>query len=444
MATLTFAQQRKSLLSSQARIQAPWVKVTIGNYTFGVFSREARQKNSQNMYQAFNVQYPNFIRSLQIVKINGQVNQYTLQIQYPVTVTDDPNFFEKVFSAISKTRKIVFSYGDATQPSYIYKEEQAIITNIGKSFNFGSGGSTSAVISYTVNAISGAALGSAGNYSFMGKVAKPSDEIKKIFRNANYGLQNLFTGMPPDKLDYFIAGNDKEVTLTPKLNTTALDYILYLVSCMIPEGSAPNTTSKDIYILTIHDDTTYDRAYADRLVIDNQEVVGPYFKVTKISYTKQQADAYELDIGYNTSTIVTDFNVQQNENYSIYYEYENLLHPAKYQLKLNNDGQYETIYAPTVTSKNNEFITRPQDITWWTKLTKYPINASVVVLGLLRPATLMTYLRLNIIFPGGHKHIDSGLYLITKQTDTLDMSGYKTQLSLTRINGDTEGPVVQN
>ncbi|MBO7078480.1 MAG: hypothetical protein J6W64_01560 [Bacilli bacterium] len=48
----------------------------------------------------------------------------------------------------------------------------------------------------------------------------------------------------------------------------------------------------------------------------------------------------------------------------------------------------------------------------------------------------MTYVRLNVIFPGGHKHISSGLYIITSQTDTVDESGYSTQLGLTRISGD--------
>ena len=60
----------------------------------------------------------------------------------------------------------------------------------------------------------------------------------------------------------------------------------------------------------------------------------------------------------------------------------------------------------------------------------------------------MTYLRLNTIFPGGHKHISSGLYIITKQVDTIDGSGYRTTLSLTKINGDniitTNGNIPSN
>ena len=112
--------ERRSLLSSQARVQAPFIKVTIGSYTFGVFSRKfsrnikSDNKDQQGFYTSWNIQYPNYVQRLQITKINGQVNQYTLSINYPVRHTDDPNFFEKVFSAVSKTRKIVFSYGDSS------------------------------------------------------------------------------------------------------------------------------------------------------------------------------------------------------------------------------------------------------------------------------------------------------------------------------------------
>lgn len=84
-------------------------------------------------------------------------------------------------------------------------------------------------------------------------------------------------------------------------------------------------------------------------------------------------------------------------------------------------------------------MTRSEDIIWWTKLTKYPISATITIQGLLRPAQLMTYLRLNVIFPGGgegiRKHVASGLYIVTKQQDQIDTNGYKTTLSLTKISG---------
>lgn len=430
------ANIRRSLLSSQARIQAPWIKVTIGNYTFGIFNKaEATAKDNQGFYYTkFNIQYPNYIKSLTITKINGQVNQYTLSISYPVKPNDDPNFFEKVFSSVSNTRKIVFSYGDSSMPSYIYKDEEAIITNVQQSFGFGSGGSNSAVINYTVSAVSGAALGMTGCFTFVnsGK-KKPSAEIRNVLFNKTYGLQSLFTGINKKNFSSLVAQDDKAVELESKINISPLDYITYLVGCMVPEGSTQSNINKSIYILTIHDDTIYDKLYNDSTVLG-----GPYFKVTKTSYAKNQSDAYEVDIGYSTSVIVTNFQVQNNENYSIYYNYQSALYPEEYVKRLNNKGEWEDIYAPTATSKNNLFITRAEDISWWTKITKYPIKANITIQGLLRPAMLMTYLRLNVIFPGGHKHISSGLYLITKQVDQVDGTGYRTTLELTKIDGDND------
>jgi len=55
----------------------------------------------------------------------------------------------------------------------------------------------------------------------------------------------------------------------------------------------------------------------------------------------------------------------------------------------------------------------------------------------------MSYVRLNVIFVGGRKHIASGLYLVTQQRDRIDgNSGYKTTLSLTKIAGD-DSPVFE-
>lgn len=86
-----------------------------------------------------------------------------------------------------------------------------------------------------------------------------------------------------------------------------------------------------------------------------------------------------------------------------------------------------------VSSKNDRYHTRPEDVTWFTQVTKYPISASIKIQGLLRPAQLMQYVRLNVVFPGGKKHISSGLYIVTKQNDELSGSGYHTTLGLTRI-----------
>jgi hypothetical protein len=165
---------------------------------------------------------------------------------------------------------------------------------------------------------------------------------------------------------------------------------------------------------------------------------GPYFKVSKVSTVMEQGDAYEIDIGINTSTIVRSFQIEKNENYSIYYEYQNLAHPENYVRRINGDGQWEDVYAPTSMAKPGGYSTSSSDQVWWTKATQFPINATIQIQGLLRPATLMQYVRLNVIFPGGNKHISSGLYIVTKQVDAINGNGYATTLNLTRIKGDLD------
>ena len=428
---MAFKDERRSLLSSGARVQVPWIKVTIGNYTFGVYSRVgAEKKNDSDFYQStYHVQYPNFVQSLDITKINGQVNQYTLALSYPVTQTDDPNFFEKVFSSVSKTRKIIFSYGDMSMPTYIYREEEALITKIQTQFDLRSG-----VINYTVSAVSSAALNAGSNWVFQGGNFRPSERIKEIFNNAKYGLQKLFTGMNKSNIDYLIPSDDKQVSIEPKRNISALDYIIYLVSCMIPSSfTIPQLAATDMYVLTMHDDTTFDDEYRDTMVEH-----GSYFKIERVSYKTNKSDAMQIDIGFgNTGTIVTAFSVSDDENYSLLYDYNDTLEVSPYVKRLDNNGNWIDVWAPGISSSNNYFATRPSDITWWTKVTKYPIKASITVQGLLRPAILMSYVRLNVIFPGGHKHISSGLYLVTQQKDRIDSNGYRTTLSLTKISGDS-------
>jgi hypothetical protein len=419
--------RNKSLLSGQNRIQVPWIKVTIGDYTFGAFDEKTKKWYSDNLgaFDVFSIQYPQYVSDLNIIKINGQVNTYSLSLNYPVTQFSDPNFFEKVFSSVSRTRKIVFTYGDAESPGYTYKDEEAIITDVTQTFNL-----EGSVISYQVKAISSAALTTDGSITKPAPSikVKPSDEIKKLFLE-NKSLQNTFTGMNINNLNELIAGDDAAVKIESKQNISALDYINYLTSCMIPAGSE-NGLSKDIYVLTIIDDSVSNanKAHSQK---------GPYFQVTKVSTTAEHSDAYEIDIGIQTSTIVRSLNIENHANYSIYYEFQNLAHPENFARRIGSDGLWEDVYAPTSMARNSGFETHASDKAWWAKATQFPINATIQVQGLLRPATLMQYVRLNIIFPGGKKHLLSGLYIVTKQFDSISPGGYITTLSMTRINGDT-------
>lgn len=415
-----------SLLGSTSRLESPTIKVTFGDkqngYTFGVFQASmSREKDGKGYYKTLRVIYPNYVQSLEVQKINGQVNQYTLQLIYPITQTDDPNFFEKVFSSVSKTRKITFTYGDASLPTFIYKDEEAIITDVKSNFNI-----SQSTISYTVSAVSSAALATSGTYTFINmKPKKPSDEIKRILYNSTYGLTSIFYGMTNRSLveqEQLIASDDKVVQLESRSNVSVLEYLSYLVSCMVPSGSSNNVKQNSIYILSFVDDTT-------------GVFGGPYFKVTKSTTNVNDDGAYEIDIGFPTANIVTEFRIDNNENYSILYDWQNSLDDSRYVRRLNNDGKWEDVYAPNISSKNEEYKTRASDMVYWTKITEYPISASITIKGLLRPAILMTKVRLNVYF-FGKKHISSGLYIVTKQVDRIDMNGYRTTLNLTRIRGD--------
>lgn len=412
-------REHRSLLSSSARVQAPWVKAKIGDYSFGVYERSTDKTGTTT------IRYPNYITSLSIIKINGQVNQYTLVLTYPVRPQDDPNFIEKVLSSVSSSRKIVFSYGDSLSPNFAYKNEEAIITGVRQSFNLETG-----TIVYTISAVSAASLAASGSFTFVNTIPKkPSDEIKKLFKaNSQYGLQDIFTGMSVADLDRLIASDDKTVDLDTKTNISPLDYLIYLAGCMVPAGSTTGNTSNDIYILTIHDETELSNMFAVK-----DAAGGPYFSVRRVSSLVEHADAFEIDIGYPTSAIVLAFEIDEQENYALYYDYNEKLTPEHYVRRINSKGQWESVYAPQYTSGNAEYKTRAQDVVWFTKMTKYPISATIKIQGLLRPATLMQYLRLNVLFPGGNKHISSGLYIVTAQKDEIGTSGYFTTLSVTRI-----------
>lgn len=70
-------------------------------------------------------------------------------------------------------------------------------------------------------------------------------------------------------------------------------------------------------------------------------------------------------------------------------------------------------------------------------MTQFPVSATLTIKGLVRPAVLMSYVRVNALFYG-QRHVSSGLYVITKQQDTIDSRGYRTVLSLTRVAGDND------
>lgn len=419
-----------NLLGTLARVEVPFVKVTIGDYTFGVYdSSTGTVRQANETFKVQKVRFPNYVQSLSVTKINGQVNQYILNISFPITDNTDPNFFEKVFSSVSETRKIVFSYGDLSMPTYIYKDEEAMITKISTRFS-----AKNPVIEYTVEAISSAELLTAGSFNFPAQYIKPSTAILNLLQDKEKNLQEIFYGMRDIglvEMHNLIANDDQKVQLEMKTNVNILEYLTYLVSCMTPISDKGSGTKSGIYVLNVVDDTS-------------DVFNGPYFTVKKLQTAKLSSDAldvYTIDMGYPSQNIVTDFIVDNDEAYSIFYNYSNKLSPEEYSYRIGDDGKMEPVYSPLISSNNDQFKTTEADRSWWTNVTEYPIKATITLKGLLRPAILMSYVKLNMYY-FGKKHISSGLYVISKQVDNIDSTGFKTTLSLVRVASDDDNTVI--
>ena len=72
-------------------------------------------------------------------------------------------------------------------PSFVYREEEAIMTRVKKRTDV-----SGSVKSYTVYAVSTGALSSAGSYKFKKRVAQPSEVIKELLKEPKYGLKEIF------------------------------------------------------------------------------------------------------------------------------------------------------------------------------------------------------------------------------------------------------------
>ena len=407
----------KSLVSIPTLVQSPFIIVTIGGVTFGSYS--------ESEYGG-KVTYPNFMKSISITKVNGTVNTYNLSFQYQVRAGDDPNLLDKIFSKAANDRTITFQYGDWNAPSYIYKEEKAIITNVTSTLDM-----NNSLISYTVAATSDAIGLTSTQFNFPAREAKPSDVFLDIISNSRYGLKKVFTGMRNRSniiSKHLIASNDMKVKLLAQRGITVLEYLNYLADSMIsssnPSGSA---LKKSKYFLSIHDDFT-------------NEVGGTYFKITEVSKdtkTIKSTDTYEIDVNYPGDNFVTQFSLTNDQSWAILYEFEQDVKQEQYTYKINDDGSVSTNYTPSMLKSALTDQMSPSKSTWWTRMTEFPVEATLTIKGLTRPSMLMTYVKLNVLFAGGVKHISSGMYIITKQVDTISNAGYTTTLTLLRVGGDT-------
>lgn len=405
-----------SLVSSNNHVEVPFIIVQIGEYTFGHCGKPEINK----LRTKFNIEYPNYMESLNITKINGAVNTYTLTMTYAITSKDDPNRFEKVFSSISNSRTIILKYGDWNSPSHIYKDEKAIITKLTTRVNM-----KNSTIQYIINCTSDALSLNGVSFSFGAKKTKPSDEIKRLLKNKRYGLTELFTGMKSTDPSNFIDGSDIEVQLEARPSITIFDYISYLVSCMVWKGEKSKDLKTSCYFWSVYDDIS-------------NKYGGTYFKVVRVdanSNTNLSYNTYEVDVGYPTDSNVMDFTINNDDSWALLYNYSNKVEMPKYSYYIDDEGSIIKEESNPMSISGQTYKVDEATKNWWSLVTNFPITAVLTLKGLLRPAMLMSYVKVNVYFYG-RKHVSSGLYIITKQEDTINSSGYRTVLTLTRVGGD--------
>ena len=343
---------------------------------------------------------------------------------YAIRDGDDPNKIDKILSNVSATRKLNISYGDYNSPTFMYKDEEAIITNVQQQLDV-----QSSKISYTITAVSAVRLATEGSYTFPKIRAKPSDRLKKLLNDPKYGLKEIFYGMRDSNLvdqQGLIVGDDKEVILDAKVNISIFDYMNYLVNCMTSTSDTDQINGRHKYILSCFDDTT-------------GILGGPYFKVFRVANNIQETtslDTYELDIGFSDVDSIINFSIDSQDGYSILYNYAEKQLQTDYVYRLNDSGGFDYITTSPLLKSKELFVPGESEKTWWSQITQYPLTATVTLKGLLRPAILMSYVKVNVFFYG-RKYNASGTYIITKQQDQINDQGYRTTLNLVRIKGDS-------
>lgn len=426
------------LFSATNKVEVPFIKVTIAGYTFGVYNKTSSKLQTTNLYsyKSSKIDFPNFISSLNVVKnANGTVNVYTLNLVHAVQVGEDPNLIEKILSkSKAEKRRITFSYGDYNFINFIYKEEEAIITDYKAKVSVSSG-----VINYTIKATSNTVSQVSTAYSFPKHDSiKPSSVIKSLLLDKKYGLTSMFYGMSSAEAVNackLIADDDVPVKLESKSKITVLDYIRYLVDSMRWVNDKENLIKSCTYKMAI-----YDTVYLDENITfegTSRIITGPYFRVSRIKLENELSKDMtyaEIDVGYPGQGNVVSFDVNDSEGFAIIYDYKGSVDINQYQYILDDAGNIKKESSSDAFNRRNNEELKEADKTWWTNVTSYPLTATLRVRGLLRNIELLSQINLYVMFYG-RQHLYSGVYLVNAVTDDIGASGFRTTLSLIRTGG---------
>ena len=378
-------------------VEAPFIQLTIGEYTFGTYDKDKYDK------------YPNYIDSINIIKTNGSMNEYTINLIHQIRPGSNPNFIDELLSK-NGYNKIKIEYGDANSDTK-FIDENALLIGVSESFDF-----INCNVRYTLKATSSAISIASCKRTFESVTDKPSNVIRKLlYDDPNGDLLKAFPKMRDKSFvnnNNLIPSNDSVLTIESFKDINAVSYLKNLVSAM--QNSSDKTNSN--YMLVIEDG---------------------YFNIKSINskYT-YDSTLYEVNINFPDNNQVFSFNINTDYSWPLAYDYSNSI--SNYNYEISDVGEINT-YKDT-SSQLLEFSSQMQNninINWWKQVTEFPISATLTCRGLLSPQLLLTYVKINCLYYGVNR-ITSGIYIITGQQDSLSGSGYKTTLSLLRVAGPKE------
>ena len=396
---LTDTKRTKTKINSEAHgpslpvalnpVEAPFVQLTIGGYEFGVKSTNDT----------------NYINGLSVVRTNGSMNEYTINLVHQVSPGRNPNFIDELLAANSY-EKIKIRYGDAMS-NVIFEDNSALLIGASVNFDF-----TGYNITYTIKATSSVISTATHKLTYPTRTDKGSTIIRDLINDASTGLSDIYPNMKNANYiaqNSLIPTNDKIITVDAVSNMNPLNYLKNVVSTM---QSATSDTSTYYLVLGDNDFKIYE--------IDSMN----------LSY---DASLYEVNINYPDDNQVFSFNCDTNFTWPLAYDFNGNI--STYDYTINHNGLIDT----SVSRNPNllDFSSSQQtDISnnWWKNVTEFPITATLECRGLLSPLLLMTYIKINCLYYG-QQRLTSGVYIVTGQQDTLTGSGYRTTLSLLRVAG---------
>lgn len=389
------------LLSYPNLVEAPFIEVNLNGITIGGYGNQEDE-------------YPNHLVNLEIDKINGRINQYTINIVHQIRVGEDPNFIDSLLSRTGVRNKIKIKYGDSAYGAF-YKEEEAYIMDVSFKESV-----VSSRIDYVIRAVSSVGELQETRFNFPAIESKPSSEIIKLLyddKKVSNLLQDFFGGMTNKQETLakgYIPTDDAEILIPGSDEISPVDRLKQLVSYMYDPISPESS-----YFLSFEDSS------------DNNA----YFKISKVSRTSNAEEAvkncYYVDVGYPGNSFVTNFSISSDVYWPIFKKYSGTIPNYNYDIDYNGNLITTQVDPITIDEKFNSHSIKLEN--WWRFVTSYPISATLTIKGLMKPILLIENVYIHAQFYG-KKDIADGIYTIVGQHDSISGNGYTTTLSLLKVS----------